>query len=203
MGRLRHSLLVFWVIVLIFLMFTGFAKGQQIPQDSRTAQALTEARQVSDDLSNKVRDLLFQELKRGGPAGAVRVCSEVAQEVAQEFRTRTGHSVRRVSIKYRNLKDIPDDYEHKKLETLDLLNRQKNLGKEHFDVVEEDGRETLRYLRPLVIAPLCLTCHGPKEQIPADVKSILLQKYPDDRATDYNVGDLRGAVSVKIVLPSK
>jgi hypothetical protein len=203
MSQVRWYRRIVFLVLMICFSFKGFVQGQQKPENPRITQALTEARQVSDDLSNKVRDLLFQELKGGGPAGAVRVCSEVAQEVTQEFRTRTGHSVRRVSIKYRNLKDIPDDYEHKKLEAFDLLNRQKNLGTEYFHVVEEGGREYLRYMRPLVIAPLCLTCHGTKEQIPAEVKAILLGKYPDDRATDYNDGDLRGAISVKIGLPSK
>jgi len=43
-----------------------------------------------------------------------------------------------------------------------------------------------------------------EENISADVKTILAEKYPEDRATGFLVGDLRGAISVKIFLsPSK
>jgi hypothetical protein len=33
--------------------------------------------------------------------------------------------------------------------------------------------------------------------------AVLRKKYPNDRATGYREGDLRGAVSVKIALPVK
>jgi hypothetical protein len=34
--------------------------------------------------------------------------------------------------------------------------------------------------------------------IPASVKAVLARRYPNDQATGYNVGDLRGAVSVQL-----
>jgi len=40
----------------------------------------------------------------------------------------------------------------------------------------------------------CLTCHGPTESIPEDVRAALRERYPDDKATGYAVGDLRGAL---------
>jgi hypothetical protein len=35
------------------------------------------------------------------------------------------------------------------------------------------------------------------------VTAVLKEKYPNDRATGYREGDLRGAVSVKIALPAR
>jgi len=43
--------------------------------------------------------------------------------------------------------------------------------------------------------------HGQKENIPADVKTTLAERYLDDGATDFFAGDIRGAISVKITLP--
>jgi hypothetical protein len=40
------------------------------------------------------------------------------------------------------------------------------------------------------------------EQIPPAVKTVLRKHYPSDRATDYRVGDLRGAISIKQPLES-
>lgn len=97
----------------------------------------------------------------------------------------------------------PDEYERQKLELFDRLNREGKLESEYYEVVTEQGGRYLRYLRPLLTGPMCLTCHGEKQQIPADVKAILAEKYPDDRATGYHTGDVRGAVSVKIALPSQ
>lgn len=42
------------------------------------------------------------------------------------------------------------------------------------------------------------TCHGPGNSIPDTVRAMLAARYPDDRATGYAVGDLRGAISVQV-----
>jgi hypothetical protein len=46
------------------------------------------------------------------------------------------------------------------------------------------------YAEPLVVQELCLVCHG--EAVAPDVAAVLAAKYPEDRATGYRVGDLRG-----------
>ena len=177
------------------------SKAEQPAQDPQIEQALMEARQISSELADKVRGLLLKEIEIGGLAGAVRVCSEMAQNITREFNARSGHKVRRVSLRYRNPWNIPDEYERRKLEEFDLLNKKKVMKNEYIEVIDEGGQRYLRYMRPLVALPLCINCHGPNENISAEVKTILSEKYPDDRATGFLVGDLRGAISVKIALP--
>jgi hypothetical protein len=46
----------------------------------------------------------------------------------------------------------------------------------------------------------CLACHGSPKQFDVAVADLLREKYPDDRAVGYKVGDLRGAVSVRVKL---
>ena len=185
------------------LMVGGVSHSQQSHQDLQFEQALLEARQVSKELAEKVRGLLLQEIERGGFLNAVRVCSESAQKITQQFYKDTGHYARRVSLRYRNTNNIPDDYERRKLEEFDFLNREKRLGNEYMEVVKEGRQEYLRYMRPLVTISLCLVCHGPKENIPSEIKAILAEKYPDDRATGFLSGDVRGTISVKIALPHR
>lgn len=175
--------------------------GTPLGQESRIEAALRQARQIADELAETVRGLLFKELEKGGYASAVRVCSEVAQNIPRDVTTRTGHYVRRVSLGYRNPQDIPDDYERQKLEEFDRLNREKKLAHDYFEIVREGERDYLRYMRPLLAGPMCVTCHGEAAHIPPEVKAILAEKYPDDRATGYHTGDVRGAISVKIALP--
>ena len=57
---------------------------------------------------------------------------------------------------------------------------------------EMDGRAGYRYFRRIVVEGSCLACHGPKDDRPQFVKD----GYPEDRAYDFEVGDLRGLYSV-------
>jgi len=191
------------VVLLSFFYFflPSFSDAQEKNLDPRVEPALREARQMADQLAEKIRGILFQELEKGSFPGAVRACSEVAQDVTRQFNTRPGHFVRRVSLKNRNPLNVPDGYEAKKLEEFDRLQAEKKLPKEIYEVQKEGGQDALRYLKPLVALPLCITCHGPQEKIPDPVKAILKEKYPDDKATGYQAGDVRGAISVKINLP--
>ena len=190
----RLALLVICLIVVSSLP----ASAQKGSKDIAFEKALIDARKVSNQLAEKVRGLLLQEIEKGGFSSAVRVCSETAQEITLQFNAQTGHDVRRISLKYRNPKNVPDAYEQRKLEEFNILNQKKELSNEYSEIVEEQGKKYLRYLRPLIVAPLCITCHGSKENIPQEVKAILAERYPDDRATGFLVGDVRGAISVKI-----
>jgi len=179
------------------------SKGS-VAQEESVESALRRARQLADELLERVRGLLMTELEKGGYEGAVRVCSEIAQEIPREIEARTGATIRRVSQRYRNPKDMPDDYERQKLEEFERHHRARALPDESFEVVQEGGRRYLRYMKPILVGPMCITCHGPKEAIPSAVRAVLAEKYPEDRATGYRSGDLRGAVSVTIPLgPAK
>jgi hypothetical protein len=63
--------------------------------------------------------------------------------------------------------------------------------------VELDNQATGALL-PIHIKVQCVICHGPKEQIADDVKQQLAQQYPDDQATGFNDGDLRGWFWVEV-----
>jgi len=197
-GR-RFALLVICLIVVSSLP----ASAQKGSKDIAIEEALMDARKVSNQLAEKIRGLLLQEIDKGGFSSAVRVCSELAQEMTLQFNAETGHHVRRISLKYRNPKNVADAYEQRKLEEFNILNQKEELSKEYSEIVEEQGKKYLRYLRPLIVAPVCVNCHGPKENIPQEVKTILAERYPDDRATGFLVGDVRGAVTVKILVTGK
>lgn len=68
-------------------------------------------------------------------------------------------------------------------------------------MVNQNGQIEFRYLKALRIQKPCLNCHGPREQIKPEVLALLKQVYPNDQATGYQEGDLRGAITVKIPLP--
>lgn len=51
------------------------------------------------------------------------------------------------------------------------------------------------YAEPIVAQPLCLTCHG--KVLAPDVANRIKESYPDDQATGFEVGDLRGVYWVE------
>lgn len=164
--------------------------------------ALAEARKIAQSLADQVRGHLVEALRQGGFAGAVRVCSEVAQELAKEASTRSGASVRRISLNYRNPKNSPDGIEAGKLAFIDAERAGNRLKEDYAEVVATDGREVLHFLKPLVTQRLCLNCHGQGDEVDPGVRAILHQIYPGDLATGYREGDVRGAIALRIpVLP--
>ncbi len=163
---------------------------------------LRAAQELALRIIEETRELMQVEVRARGPAGALQQCSQIALGLARQHE-KEGWRVRRVSVKYRNSADAPDAYEARVLDEFAALKAKGELqvDTEHAEVVTEQGRQYLRYMKPIVMgSPVCLSCHGGPEEIHPDVKAELQRLYPDDKATGYRVADLRGAVSVKIPL---
>lgn len=201
----RHPLAWFLPLSLALLTLAGVAAGGGTGDTPSTPEvepeALEQARAAGRALGTELMGALLKELKEGGPARAVRVCSEVAQDTAATHSTDTT-TVRRVSLKVRNPADRPDDYERAQLERLAELHRQGELPEEVAEVRQEDGRQVLRWLKPIVLNEMCLQCHGDPEGFQPEVRELLEQRYPEDEAVGYQAGDLRGAISVRVELAS-
>ncbi|MEA3341419.1 MAG: methyl-accepting chemotaxis protein, partial [Chloroflexota bacterium] len=114
-----------------------------------------------------------------------------AREIAGGFSKDKNLTLRQVSTKYRNPQNKPDGYESKILAMMEQDPRQWE-DKDFSEKVVDGDRATMRYLRPLFVKESCMTCHGDPASVPAFVR----ERFPDDLATGYRVGDIRGAVSV-------
>lgn len=152
--------------------------------------------------TESLKSILLKEIQANGFASAVSVCSDTAQILTNNFGISKGIYIKRVSFNNRNVSNYPDEFESKVLMKFEDLKTRGELNDstEYFEIIETDGIKTVRYLRPIIVQAPCLNCHGSKELMMDDVKSIIEQKYPDDKATGYGLYDLRGAVSIKKVL---
>src|SRR4030065_30793 len=90
---------------------------------------------------------------------------------------------------------IPDAWEKAALEDFD---KRAAAGESpaQLEKGEAVGNE-YRYVKALPVQPLCLNCHGSADQISPAVKAVLGEHYPNDRATGYAVGQIRGVISVR------
>ncbi len=188
------------VALALVTLFSAATFAQYKRDDPRLRKAIAEAEAISVELSDKLKSMLAEELASGSFAGAVKVCSETALTSTEEFSRSRGRYVRRVTLQTRNPKNAPDDFERDVLRTFARVNRSGGVLRDYFQIVDTGGGQELRFLRPVQTGGVCLSCHGPREKIPAEVKQILRERYPHDQATGYSGGEVRGAISVRIPL---
>lgn len=151
---------------------------------------------AADDLVATLMAHLTEAMREGGPAAAVDYCSTRALPLTTEVADRKGLDIKRTSMLSRNPANAPDQ-----AETVALKYFQTSLeetGELPGPWVQKSGRDEYRYYRPLAIAAPCLVCHGVGEQIDPGVRAVLEEKYPDDSATGYEAGDLRGVIRVSV-----
>jgi hypothetical protein len=160
---------------------------------------LGEARQVASAVPPKLLATLSQAIDKNGPEGAIAVCRDEAPKLAKAASEQTGWAIRRVSLRERNPKAVPDAWERAALEDFD---RRAAAGEspatlEKAEVVVENGQKMQRYMRALPTQALCLSCHGPSASLSPAVAAQLNALYPADKAVGYRVGDIRGAMTLK------
>lgn len=157
------------------------------------------ARAAAGSFVQKLGGALKEEMQKGGPDHAIMVCRDLAPQIAGELSRANGWRVTRVGTRVRNpMLGLADDWESKVL--ADFMARAAE-GEKYPDmafgeVVEIGGAKHYRFMKAIPVQEACLKCHGSAEQIPDSVKAKLASAYPHDRATGYQVGDLRGAVSI-------
>jgi xanthosine utilization system XapX-like protein len=184
--------------LVMFIGLLGVLLGMSIGQQASDDTLLQRARAASDAVLARLLARLNQEYQQGGAERGVQVCAQVAQSLTQQIGREQGVNIRRVSLKNRNPRNAPDAWERRILQQWE---RDQKAGKPLQEVAEwrtERGQRVYRYMRPIMVAmPLCSECHG--TQIKPEVRRLIRERYPNDKATGYQLGDLRGAFSVKIV----
>lgn len=164
--------------------------------ESHNATMVKEAQGIVKSFAGKLKHTLVSTMKSKGPGAAISVCNVAAPEIADEKSTATGWEVGRTSTKLRNHGNEPDAWETK---VLAMFAKKKAAGEnlktmQFFEVVEADGKKSFRYMKAIPAGKPCLTCHG--ENVKAPLKAKLAKLYPDDNATGFKLGDLRGAFTL-------
>ncbi|HNI74459.1 MAG TPA: DUF3365 domain-containing protein [Accumulibacter sp.] len=159
-----------------------------------------EPRKTAVPLLPKVVQAMQEAVKEKGTVGAIPVCKEKAPQLLQDLRQRTGWQIRRVSLKTRHPETgTPDVWEARQLAEFDrqAANGVKPETLEVGQIVDTaDGRRVYRYLKALPVGEVCLSCHGAPDTFSDDLSAALRKDYPQDRATGYGAGQVRGALSV-------
>jgi hypothetical protein len=161
--------------------------------------------QTVDDLEKKNKTLeIFQKFQVGlqkelsssiektGLKGAVSNCKLISPAKEREFLEENQIEIKRVSEKNRNPEHKPDEWE-----TIVLQKWQSDLseGKE-ISVSFTKTSNGLRVMKPILIENgVCLHCHGKSAEMDPDLLTHIRDLYPEDKAVDYEMKQLRGAFS--------
>ena len=188
---------LFFLPVLIILLLSCKENKKEVSDDQLNAMRVS-----ASDFMRDLKSVLVKQIQNKGILEAVTVCSDTAQVLTNSFGVERGIYIKRVSLKNRNPNNFPDEFEKKILNQFELLhqNNQMNNDTEYFEIVSEGDYDYLRYMKPIIVQAECLNCHGSQSDIMPDVKNLIAQNYPVDKAVGYKIGDLRGAVSVKKVV---
>lgn len=178
-----------FILILTLITGSAFARVDE--------QRLSESRHIVKAFAAELKGALKPALKHRGSVGAVNLCGELAPIIAKKYSEQTGWFVARTSLKPRNARNSPDGWE---LKVLQKFERQKSAGVavsqlEYSEVVTTEQGALFRYMKaiPTQEKP-CLACHG--ENIAPEVLEIINKHYPDDLATGFKAGDIRGAFTL-------
>ncbi len=179
-----------WAILGIALAVPVHAHADSLEERVAKSQAAIQT------FASTLQGHLQTAMQDGGPTKAIEVCQQRAPAIAAEISDETGWSVGRTSLKLRNPENAPDEWERAVLEDFDAQRAAGVPAAElsRYEVVEDGDQTVFRFMRAIPTGGLCLTCHG--SELSGDIKHALERLYPEDQATGYSTGDVRGAFSI-------
>ncbi len=177
-------------IILSSILLSSAVSATEVNQE----QMLQESRQAIQQFAKHLKGELKAAMKKGGPVNAIQVCNEKAMDITASESQKSSVTLSRTSLKTRNPENTPEAWEKTVLQQFEeRKSKGEALKKMEFsEIVEVKGKKQFRYMKAMGISQACLHCHG--EKALPDVSAELNKLYPDDKATGYKKGDLRGAI---------
>lgn len=177
--------------IMLLLLAPASAENESAPELKAKAAGLIQ------DYAGKLKAALGAAMQARGPEGALDVCNKQAPAIATEVSQGSGWSVARTSLKPRNAASAPDAYERKIMEAFNarIAKGEKAADLTSAEVVEGNGVKTFRFIKAIPTGEMCMTCHG--DTVDPVLKQKILALYPDDQATGFKVGDMRGVFTLK------
>ena len=145
--------------------------------------------QVQKDRMLEAKEVLYTQLSArlmevmvsDGPAAAISVCQQEAPKIASDVSVAQGLTIGRSGVRLRNSKNMPPPWATALVE-----------AKTESPTFAKLSNGNAAALLPIKLQSQCLMCHGPKDQIAPMIQDQLAKLYPNDEATGFEEGELRG-----------
>ena len=175
----RRSLITACVTLLVMAFVSGTAATGE-SEFARGAELLA-------PLKKNLKQALVSGMQEG-PLHAISVCKDKAPAIVDSLSIE-GVEMGRTSHRLRNPANSGRDW----VDT--VLQAYLDEGSDRAPRLVPLPNDRLGYVEPIVVQPLCLACHG--KSLAADVVAQIKAAYPEDEATGFDVGDLRGVYWVE------
>ncbi|MGM0906722.1 MAG: Tll0287-like domain-containing protein [Pseudomonadota bacterium] len=175
------------LILKFFIIFIAFSATTSLASDNKTYET------AAKKLQQRLGKVLMSTIQSDGHIAAIDVCNEQAPEIASTVGEELGLVVSRTALKVRNPDNKPSAEQKRVLEDFEYL-WERNKGKPPSTTyMGSDGHEV--WMKAIVMQPQCAACHG--NSVAPELKRAINERYPNDQATGFEVGEIRGAFVVR------
>lgn len=177
-------------ISLIYLLLASCVNSPKPLTETQRAEYIALADSVTTETQKVLLMNVSKKIGEVGFVGAVDFCNENAVSLTNSLADNS-IEIKRLSDKNRNSNNaITMDIDRQAWNEVSALMGDKNQPK--YVLLEEENKVHFYKAIPLGM-PTCLSCHGnTKEDISAEVQKVIAEKYPNDKAINYTMGELRG-----------
>jgi hypothetical protein len=166
---------------------------------AQQAAAIVEGKTIVEEAFSLLSSNLQSAIASGGVTNALPYCSLAASPLTASIAERHGVTLQRVSHKPRNPGARADAVEQ---HVLGRFEAQLAIGVPLEPLATNVIVGQATFFAPIVLNnELCLNCHGvPGQDIQPETLAVIRELYPQDEATGFRLGELRGAWRVDMPL---
>lgn len=187
-----------WIIFLLLACLYSCQNNTKVLSQSEKERYLIKGDSIATHTQKMLLANVAQAMQEKGASGAVEFCNERAIPLTDSASILFSSHIQRMSDKNRN----PHNSINSKIdqeawqEIKSMIKEDKQSKKE---TLKQEG-DTIYYYKAITIGmPTCLACHGEKNKdIAIETLQKIDNKYPNDKATGYQMGDLRGLWKIQL-----
>jgi hypothetical protein len=156
------------------------------PTQASFQAEIAKAEQAMNELQQALLAKLTATMASGGPPAAVEVCRTEARAIADAVAKKQGIELGRTSHRLRNPANAPRAWARV------IVDGGSGVKASAEKLRSIDLGDRVGVLRPIGTAETCTRCHGAEGEVRRNIGATLAAAYPEDRATGFAPGDLRG-----------
>ena len=179
------------IFIVISLLITNISNSETT--ETNKPLIFNEAKILLKETAKQYKNTLIEGLQHNDLKKALKYCNKEVEKLISNDNEKD-YTIKRVSLRPRNKNNYPTLYEKEILEKFNKLSLEDNkyLALEHTEIIkDENNNNKFVYAKAIRIKEVCLNCHG--SNINNDLKKEIQKLYPDDKAINYKLNDIRGA----------
>ena len=197
-AKLKEKVWLLTSAIIALIMTVDLIAGYNSIENTIREELKREAKDVRAILMATRRVYHLQFLASGLPINEQTIGflpAHALSRISKDFRywSQSGLSFNNVSDRPRNPANLADGFE---LDAIAFFRANPMADERLVEIQDAGGKRFYHYTAPIRIEAYCLQCHGAREEAPPSIA----KNY--DAAYGYQLGDLRGVMSIKLPVTS-